>query len=131
MKGLKVWTHRSTLSALTLENLETAFMLHHYRFILVLKGPWPVMLTGFLFPFMGFYVSDSLYGSVFFFLSGLHFFHVLLGLVILGILSTFPNAFGLASFHFFCTIQDLYFTVQVMYWHFVEVVWLFIILVIH
>jgi len=77
---------------------------------------------------LGFYVSDSLYGSVFFFLSGLHFFHVLLGLVILGILSTFPNAFGMASFHFFCTIQDLYFTVQVMYWHFVEVVWLFIIL---
>jgi len=76
---------------------------------------------------LGFYVSDSLYGSVFFFLSGLHFFHVLVGLVILGILSTFPSAFGRAIFHFLCTSQDLYFTVQVLYWHFVEVLWLFII----
>jgi len=74
---------------------------------------------------LGFYVSDSLYGSVFFFLSGLHFFHVFVGLVILGIPSTFPEAI----FIFLCTSQDLYFTVQVIYWHFVEGVWLFIILV--
>merc|ERR1712232_425948 len=80
---------------------------------------------------LGFYVSDSLYGSVFFFLSGLHFFHVLVGLVIIGILSSFPEAFGRASLSFLSTSQDLYFTVQVLYWHFVEVVWLFIILVLY
>merc|ERR1712187_699597 len=78
---------------------------------------------------LGFYVSDSLYGSVFFFLSGLHFFHVVVGLVILGIFSSFLEAFGRASFLFLITSQDLYFTVQILYWHFVEVVWLFIILV--
>ena len=80
---------------------------------------------------LGFYVSDSVYGCVFFFLSGLHFFHVVVGLVILGILSSFPEAFGRASLSFLCTSQDLYFTVQVLYWHFVEVVWLFIILILY
>merc|ERR1712048_15998 len=76
---------------------------------------------------LGFYVSDSVYGCVFFSLSGLHFFHVVVGLVILGIFSSFLEAFGRASFLFLITSQDLYFTVQILYWHFVEVVWLFII----
>ena len=81
---------------------------------------------------LGFYISDSLYGSVFFFLSGLHFFHVVVGLVILGILSSFFEAgFSRASLLFLITSQDLYFTVQILYWHFVEVVWLFIILVLY
>merc|ERR1712125_287301 len=76
---------------------------------------------------LGFYVSDSLYGCVFFFLSGLHFFHVFLGLVILGFFSTFPEAFGGANFNYLGISQDLYFTIQVIYWHFLELVWLFLI----
>ena len=62
---------------------------------------------------LGFYVSDSFYGSVFFFLSGLHFFHVVVGLVILGTFSSFLEAFGRVSLLFLCTSQDLYFTVQI------------------
>ena len=73
---------------------------------------------------LGFYVNDSVYGCVFFFLSGLHFFHVVVGLVILGIFSSFP--YGLKRFY---TSQDLYFIFQVFYWHFVEVVWLFIFMI--
>jgi heme/copper-type cytochrome/quinol oxidase subunit 3 len=34
---------------------------------------------------LGFYVNDSVYGCVFFFLSGLHFFHVVVGLILLSI----------------------------------------------
>merc|ERR1712013_548764 len=34
---------------------------------------------------LGFYVSDSVFGCVFFFLSGLHFFHVIVGLVLIGL----------------------------------------------
>jgi len=73
---------------------------------------------------LGFYINDSVYGCVFFFLSGLHFFHVFLGLVILNIFSDFQE--GAQRFY---SSQDLYFIFQVLYWHFVEVVWLFIFLV--
>ena len=75
---------------------------------------------------LGFYVSDSVYGCVFFFLSGLHFFHVVVGLVLLGILSSIPVAFGLSSL---CISQDFFFLFPAVYWHFVEVVWQFIFLI--
>merc|ERR1711972_1060676 len=56
---------------------------------------------------LGFYVSDSVYGCVFFFLSGFHFFHVVVGLVLLGILSSIPIAFGLSEI--LCSSQDFFF----------------------
>jgi heme/copper-type cytochrome/quinol oxidase subunit 3 len=80
---------------------------------------------------LGFYVSDSVYGCVFFFLSGFHFFHVVVGLVLLGILSSIPLAFGLSGS--LCISQDFFFLFQVLYWHLVELVWqfLFVILYLH
>jgi len=35
---------------------------------------------------LGFYINDSVYSSVFFFLTGLHFFHVVLGIILISIL---------------------------------------------
>merc|ERR1712190_54173 len=46
------------------------------------------------FRIMGLSINDSVYSSVFFFLTGLHFFHLLLGLLLLGLL------FWSCSFHF-------------------------------
>merc|ERR1711953_867730 len=69
---------------------------------------------------LSFYVSDSLYACVFLFLSGLHFFHVLIGLLILGILTSFLESYGMGWILFLCVSQDLYFNIQVFYWHFVE-----------
>merc|ERR1712209_404744 len=37
------------------------------------------------FRIMGLSINDSVYSSVFFFLTGLHFFHLLLGLFLLGL----------------------------------------------
>ena len=42
---------------------------------------------------LGFYINDSVYGSIFFILSGLHFLHVIVGLMFLGIYSNFPETF--------------------------------------
>jgi cytochrome c oxidase subunit 3 len=76
---------------------------------------------------LGFFLSDS-YGCVFFFLSGLHFFHVVVGLVLLGILSSIPVAFGLNQ----AVSQDFFYLIfQAVYWHFVEVVWQFIFLILY
>merc|ERR1712151_282678 len=71
---------------------------------------------------LGFYVSDSVYGCIFFIISGLHFFHVIVGLMIIGIYNNFPETFD--SFRFLIS-QDLYFIIQMLYWHFVELIWLF------
>jgi len=32
---------------------------------------------------LGFYINDSIFGSIFFFLTGLHFFHVIVGIILL------------------------------------------------
>ena len=77
---------------------------------------------------LGFYINDSVYGSIFFILSGLHFLHVIVGLMFLGIYSNFPETFD-SYFQFIS--QDLYFLIQVLYWHFVEIVWLYIFLILY
>jgi len=56
---------------------------------------------------LGFYLSDSVYGCIFFILSGLHFLHVIVGLMFLGIYSNFPETF---DFLYLIVCQDLYFT---------------------
>merc|ERR1712011_17213 len=38
------------------------------------------------FPIMPLSINDSLYGSLFFFLTGLHFFHLIIGLLLLSLL---------------------------------------------
>ena len=76
---------------------------------------------------LGFYISDSVYGCIFFIISGLHFFHVIVGLIIIGIYSNFPETFD--SFRFLIS-QDLYFTIQMLYWHFVELIWLYLYIII-
>jgi len=68
---------------------------------------------------LGFFLSDS-YGCVFFFLSGLHFFHVVVGLVILGILSSIPVAFGLSCLCPAVSQDFFYLIFQAVYWHFVS-----------
>merc|ERR1712211_101645 len=80
------------------------------------------------FRIMGLSINDSFYSSVFFFLTGLHFFHLLVGLLLLGL------------FFWGCSFQgkkmrivslriseiNLFFNLQLFYWHFLEILWLFI-----
>merc|ERR1711935_615493 len=72
------------------------------------------------FQIMGLSVNDSVYSSVFFFLSGLHFFHLLLGLLLLGLFfwgCSFPSknqrivSLRISEVH-------LFFNLQLFYWHF-------------
>ena len=70
---------------------------------------------------LGFYLSDSVYGCIFFILEGLHFLHVIVGLMLLGIYSNFGETFDCI---YLIVCQDLYFSIHLLYWHFVEVIWL-------
>merc|ERR1712027_56943 len=83
------------------------------------------------FRIMGLSINDSVYSSLFFFLTGLHFFHLLFGLLLCCLL------FWSCSFRFknykFINLRvsevHLFYNLQLFYWHFLEILWLFIFLV--
>merc|ERR1712190_36188 len=85
------------------------------------------------FRIMGLSINDSVYSSLFFFLTGLHFFHLLLGLFLLslffwgcGFSSKISNFFNLIT-----SEVHLFYNLQLFYWHFLEILWLFIFLVLY
>merc|ERR1712032_738053 len=85
------------------------------------------------FSIMSLSINDSVYSSIFFFLSGLHFFHLFLGLFLLS-LFFWGCSFQLKiSLIFLLRISEvhLFFNLQLFYWHFLEILWLFIFLVLY
>merc|ERR1712161_42432 len=83
------------------------------------------------FRIMGMGINDSVYSSLFFFLTGLHFFHLLLGLFLLGLFfwgCSFPlKIISVVSLR--VSEIHLFYNLQLFYWHFLEILWLFIFLV--
>merc|ERR1712072_1514999 len=71
------------------------------------------------FRIMGLNINDSIYSSVFFFLTGLHFFHLLLGLFLLTLL--FWGQSFKKKRNFFLQIRiteiQLFYNLQLFYWH--------------
>merc|ERR1711955_156464 len=79
---------------------------------------------------LAFYINDSIFGSVFFFLTGLHFFHVVVGIILIGIiLCNFPLT--VPRLPIYVLPFHLYYNLQLIYWHFVELLWLFIYMVLY
>merc|ERR1711898_39921 len=80
------------------------------------------------FQIIGLFINDSVYSSVFFFLTGLHFFHLVVGLFLLCLLFMscgFP--FQISSFRLLITSEVcLFYNLLIFYWHFLEILWLFI-----
>merc|ERR1711913_267036 len=83
------------------------------------------------FRIMGLSINDSVYSSLFFFLTGLHFFHLLFGLLLCCLFfwgCSFPS-----KNEYFLSLRvseiHLFYNLQLFYWHFLEILWLFIFLV--
>merc|ERR1712157_546664 len=82
------------------------------------------------FRIMGLSINDSVYSCVFFFLTGLHFFHLVVGLFLVSLF------FWGCSFEkkilWFINLRvseiHLFYNLQNFYWHFLEILWLFIFL---
>jgi len=72
-----------------------------------------------------FTIADSAYGSCFFLATGFHGLHVLLGTVFLTVM-----LFRVHSNHF-STTHHLGFVFSAWYWHFVDVVWVLLYLIIY
>merc|ERR1711982_228308 len=85
------------------------------------------------FRVMGLSINDSVHSSLFFFLTGLHFFHLLVGLFLLSLF------FWGCSFHFkiiyYISLRvsevHLFYNLLLFYWHFLEILWMFIFLVLY
>jgi cytochrome c oxidase subunit 3 len=67
-----------------------------------------------------FTISDSVYGTTFFMITGFHGFHVIIGTLFLTV------CLVRQFFHHFTREHHLGFEFAVWYWHFVDVVWLFV-----
>merc|ERR1711976_281825 len=83
------------------------------------------------FRIMGLSINDSAYSSLFFFLTGLHLFHLLLGLLLLSLFfwgCSFPSKIEIFASLRISEIH-LFYNLQLFYWHFLEILWLFIFLV--
>merc|ERR1712242_635571 len=85
------------------------------------------------FRIMGLSINDSVYSCLFFFLTGLHFFHLLLGVVLQGLF--FWGCSFSSKNHYFVNLRvseiHLFYNLQLFYWHFLEILWLFIFLVLY
>lgn len=75
---------------------------------------------GFEYASASFSISDSIYGSTFFMATGFHGFHVIIGTIFLGVCLV-----RLMSHHF-SREHHVGFEAACWYWHFVDVVWLFL-----
>nr|AHX97850.1 cytochrome c oxidase subunit III [Phaenocarpa sp. QL-2014] len=67
-----------------------------------------------------FTISDCVYGSIFFMMTGFHGIHVIIGTIF--ILVSFIRLF---NFHY-SMFHHIGFEISAWYWHFVDVVWLFL-----
>jgi cytochrome c oxidase subunit 3 len=83
------------------------------------------LLQGYEYYNAPFTYSDGAYGSTFFMATGFHGFHVVVGSIFLTV-----NLFRIISYHL-TDHHHLGFEAAILYWHFVDVVWLFLYLTIY
>ncbi|KAN0015724.1 hypothetical protein ACTFIU_000007 [Dictyostelium citrinum] len=91
---------------------------------------------GYEYYFAPFSMNDGIYGSLFFLLTGFHGFHVLVGSILIGIITIrfMVGNFDLLNvgtkFQIFKN-KSTGFACTLFYWHFVDIVWIFLYIVIY
>nr|YP_009564646.1 cytochrome c oxidase subunit III [Hoplasoma unicolor]QAY81943.1 cytochrome c oxidase subunit III [Hoplasoma unicolor] len=112
--GLTVtWAHHSLMENNYLQSLQSLI-------ITVLLGIYFTILQGYEYLEAPFTISDSIYGTSFFIATGFHGLHVIIGTSFLLICTIRHYLNHFSSKHHFG------FEAAAWYWHFVDVVWLFL-----
>jgi len=78
---------------------------------------------GFEYYYAPFTFADSVFGSVFYFGTGFHGLHVIIGTIFLTI------SLGRLIVNHFTDAHHLNFELAIMYWHFVDIVWLLLFII--
>nr|AFI54752.1 cytochrome c oxidase subunit III [Sastragala edessoides] len=107
------WSHHSMMEG---NHKQTKISL----LITVMLGLYFTMLQAYEYMDSSFCISDSVYGSSFFMATGFHGLHVIIGTTFLFVCLTRHMMFHFSSNHHFG------FEAAAWYWHFVDVVWLFL-----
>nr|AOY39648.1 cytochrome c oxidase subunit 3 [Scolytinae sp. BMNH 1040052] len=117
--GLTVtWAHHSIMENNYTQAIQSLSMT-------VILGIYFTILQGFEYVEAPFNISDSTYGTTFFMTTGLHGMHVLVGTSFLA-----TCLMRLKNNHF-SSIHHFGFEAAAWYWHFVDVVWLFLYLLMY
>nr|YP_009441791.1 cytochrome c oxidase subunit III [Pelecotoma fennica]AOY39362.1 cytochrome c oxidase subunit 3 [Pelecotoma fennica] len=112
--GLSVtWAHHNLM-----ENNFKATM--RSLIITVILGMYFTILQAYEYQEASFSISDSAYGATFYVATGFHGIHVIVGTIFLTICLTRMMNNHLSSYHHFG------FEAAAWYWHFVDIVWLFL-----
>nr|UXP34372.1 cytochrome c oxidase subunit III [Cambaroides dauricus] len=107
------WAHHAILSSNHLEALQSLMLT-------VMLGLYFTSLQAFEYMEASFSIADSVYGSTFFVATGFHGLHVIIGSSFLSVCLYRLYKCHFSSFHHFG------FEAAAWYWHFVDVVWLFL-----
>nr|APX40400.1 cytochrome c oxidase subunit 3 [Batophila aerata] len=112
--GLTVtWAHHSIMENKYTQSIQSLILT-------VILGIYFSILQGYEYMEASFTISDSVYGSAFFMATGFHGLHVLIG-------TTFLFTCLYRQYHnHFSSIHHFGFEAAAWYWHFVDVVWLFL-----
>ena len=78
------------------------------------------LFQGIEYSVSSFTISDGVFGTCFFFGTGFHGFHVIIGTIFIGVALWRIMAYHLTDHH------HLGYEAGILYWHFVDVVWLFL-----
>lgn len=107
------WTHHRIIE----KNLSEA---KRRLIVTILLGIYFTRLQALEYWEASFSISDSVYGSTFFMATGFHGLHVLIGTSFLGV------CLSRIFFNHFSRFHHFGFEAAAWYWHFVDVVWLFL-----
>jgi cytochrome c oxidase subunit 3 len=107
------WTHYSILAGYRKDSINSLI------YTIILAAIF-TLLQGYEYSVSPFNISDSVYGSVFYMTTGLHGSHVLIGTIFLVVC-----LIRLVSHHFTRT-HHVGFECASWYWHFVDIVWIFV-----
>jgi cytochrome c oxidase subunit 3 len=112
------WAHYALSLSLRIEAIKALFFTIFLGLIFIL------LQIGEYFS-ASFSISDGIYGSNFYMLTGFHGFHVIIGTVLLIV------SFFRIIFYHFTKSHHIGFIAAAWYWHFVDVVWLFLFITVY
>lgn len=119
LSGITItWSHHAICIGLRKEFILSLGVTVLLAFLFTLLQTWEYVVSSFN-------ITDSVYGSIFFLLTGLHGVHIIAGSIFLIVCIIRGLRYHFTTTHHFG------FEAAAWYWHFVDVVWLFLFIVVY